>query len=84
VYQLRTGIEAIQLNADNAGEVGRFAKSARPGVSFDNMSAMTIGALRIYNDGPEVTVALAQWLVALDGQLVVLADDRFRTLFEPA
>ena len=84
MYRLRTGIEAIQLNADNAREVGLFAKSVRPGVSFDNMSAMTTGALRIYNDGPEVTVAPGQWLVALDGQLVVLADDRFRALFEPA
>jgi hypothetical protein len=82
MYQLRTAVEAIQLNSGNAGEVGRFAKSARSRASFTNAEGLEPGVLRIYNDGPELTVAPGQWMIKFADQLLVLSDEKFSNLFE--
>ncbi|BCY07321.1 hypothetical protein [Actinoplanes sp. L3-i22] len=83
MYRLRNDIEAIKLVEGNAGEVGSFAKSARPRASFTNADGINPGSLRIYNDGPDLVVAPQQWLVKIADQLMVFSDEKFTALFEP-
>jgi hypothetical protein len=75
-------VEAIQLTDQNAGEVGKLAKAARPGASYTNQSSAAPGALDIYNDGPSMTVLPRHWLVKVENQLFTVPDGRFSDLFE--
>jgi len=77
-YTLKKSVVAAQFDgADSIPVVAEIVRRHRDGPSYDTMQ----GSLSFYNGGPNVVVNRGDWVVDLEGELVVLSDHVFRTLF---
>ncbi|WP_028644073.1 hypothetical protein [Nocardioides sp. URHA0020] len=79
-YHLKTPVKAAQYAYQhNEAEVMAVVTSTGRQPSYSNRRY-----LHVYNDGAELQIEDGMWVVAIDGDVALLTDADFNTLFTPA
>ena len=80
-YLLTSPVSAAQyVDGSSISAPANIVVKYRDRPSYDTMR----GPLTFYNGGPEVVVSITDWVIDLEGELVVLPDALFRSLFVEA